>query len=219
MRGLLLSGAFLAVVLAGCGKGGVVAEGKPDAGGAGGSQPQPREVDNPELIDATAADLDGFVAKHKGLVVTVDFWSVDDKASKERVVEAVSYYDHHKTFGLRTAFVCVDPPAKREAAKAFLAKQEPMFANLFVGDMAAGLADKYGFAGKVPHQVVFARDGSRAWKTGEVNPHTLGAAPSGDKKGKAPIDPQGAAREGEDKESPASKYKALLNFELDKVVR
>lgn len=215
MRGLLLSGAFLAVLLAGCGKGGVVAEGKP---GGAGTQPVAAEVDQPELTDATAAEVDGFVAKHKGQVVTVEFWSVDDKASKERVTEFSPYFDKYKSYGLRTVFVCVDPPAKKAAAKAYLDEQKPLFTNLYVGDKAAGLGDKYGFAGKVPHQAVFDRAGKRAWKTGEVNPHKLGAAPSADG-GNAPIDPQGKARGDEDKDSPAKKFEALLNVEIDRVVK
>lgn len=79
------------------------------------------------------------------------------------------------TSGLTMIGVNVDPPEKRaEVLKHLQDVNAGMVVNFFWADQSpeakARLAERYKFTGTVPHQVLFDRQGKRAWSTGEPFP-------------------------------------------------
>ncbi|MBX9582126.1 MAG: hypothetical protein K2X87_17615 [Gemmataceae bacterium] len=188
--------AAVAALAAGCG-GGEKTPG-PGANRPGGQPTGAPKLPTGELKDGTAADLDAFLKDNKSFVVLYEFWSVGDPGAADRVAKVDKHYLENLGYGLRTAAVCVDDPGKRAEAEKLLKDKDVRAANFFLTDKAApGLAEKYGFAGQTPHQVVFARSGDRVWKTGDPLPQVTGPG-------------------GKAEASPERKFQVLVFQELDK---
>lgn len=197
MRGSMLAAVFAAVLVAGCGQDGA-APAKP---GGGSDAPKPRRPDTLTVEAADAAALDKAVAAQSKQVVLVEFWSLGDAKADERLAEAIDFQLIKGGFGLETFLVCVDGPAKKAEAAKLLEASKAVGPHYVLADPAkdrAALGDKFGYAGKTPHQVVFARDGKRAWKTGD--PITVKS---------------GKGKDGDKEAGDRDKFEAILFHELD----
>jgi len=188
MRALLFAGVFAVPLVFAAGCGGVAPA--PTAGG--GSPAAPTEV---TLTDGGIADIDKAATATPKTVVLVEFWTLATEPSSDLALNAetrggiqqargatpgkdkvawhgarkaeylgLMYKDH----GLRVIAVNVDGPAKKDEVLKHLKTHDTFHVTNFAwkGDPATA-ADRYGFTGKAPHQVVFGRNGSRVWKTGD----------------------------------------------------
>lgn len=197
MRGLLFAGAFAAplVFAAGCGRGSTPVGGQPS--GDTGFRPSTEVT----LTDGGVPEIDRAVKDTKNAVVLVEFWTMATEPSPDLALAAnsrggdgqargeakgndrVAWHGVRKGeylgmkyggYFLRVVLVNVDGPGKRDEVLKFLKDQDARnVTNIaWTGDPAAA-AERYGFTGKVPHQVVLGRNGNRAWTTGEPVPGTL----------------------------------------------
>jgi hypothetical protein len=195
MRGLLFAGVFVVplVFAVGCGRGTATTP-KP----AGLAAPPPTEV---TLTEGGVAEIDRATKDTEKAVVLVEFWTLASEPSPDLGLashtRAGAYQEKGKSLGkddvawhgvrkgeylaakyreffLRVVLVNVDGPEKRDEVLKFLKTHDARHATNFAwkGDPAPA-AERYGFTGKVPHQVLFGRNGQRVWTTGEPLATTL----------------------------------------------
>lgn len=85
-------------------------------------------------------------------------------------------YMAHKYDGyfLRVISVNVDSPDKKEEVMKHLKNLNARHVTNFTlkGDPSK-FTERYGYSGKVPHQIVFGRNGSKVWATGDPLPYTF----------------------------------------------
>jgi hypothetical protein len=153
------------------------------------------------LTEGGVADIDRAAKETEKAVVLVEFWTmatepsaalalVADTRGGDRDVrgemlgkDKVAWHGVRKAeylgmkYGghfLRVIAVNVDGPGKRDEVLKFLKDHDARHVTNFAWkDDPAAAADRYGFTGKAPHQVVFGRNGRRVWATGEPLPETF----------------------------------------------
>jgi hypothetical protein len=195
MRGLLFAGIFVASIMfaAGCGggKGGTASEQAKEEPKPSGPKPPPEVT----LAEGGVPEIDRAAGDTKKAVVLVEFWSMASEPSPNLMLAAsgrgggdgesqatvkkdkVAWHGVRKAefmawkyegYFLRVIMVNVDGAAKKDEVFKFLKERDAKHLTniLWTGDQAAA-AEKYGFTGKAPHQVVFGRNGKRVWATGE----------------------------------------------------
>lgn len=188
MRGLLFATVFAVPLgfVVGCGGA------TPPPPAANANPTEPTEV---TLTEGGVADIDKAAKATKKAVVLVEFWSLATEPSPDLALAAntrggiqqargdslskdkVAWHGIRKAeflglkyegFQLRVVSVNVDGPGKRDEVLKHLKTHEAMHVtNLALKDEPAVVAERYGFKGKAPHQVVYGRNGSRVWMTGE----------------------------------------------------
>lgn len=157
----------LAAGLAGCGDSG------PEKGAGRSGRPLPDPPPKPsapfEPVHATIGQVEAAVAAEKGKVVLVDFWAT---WCGPCVRSFPTLVEHHKSFGgdgLVVIAVSMDDPGAVPQVREFLKKQDAAFACYLLNEGASKSADQevlrdpFRFDGGIPHTVLFARNGDRAW--------------------------------------------------------
>lgn len=113
------------------------------------------------LTPGKLADLEKFVATHKGKVVVVDFWADYCVPCKKEFPNLVRLHQERAKDGLVCASVTVDEPEDREKALAFLKRQNATFFNMAFDEKYEVWQDKFGVAA-VPMVLVYGKDGKLA---------------------------------------------------------
>jgi thiol-disulfide isomerase/thioredoxin len=132
---------------------------------AGCSAPPPPEV---TVTDATHATLDAAVKAHKGEVVLVDFWATWCPPCVESFPHLVELHRKYAPRGLACVSVSLDKAHAGADVRSFLRDHGAQFENFHwktyrEKDQRAAFEDHFRFAGSIPHQVLYDRDGKIAW--------------------------------------------------------
>lgn len=179
----------------GCGKG------TTSAGVTPSNTSSPRSTTEVTLSEGTVADLDRAVKDAEKAVVLVEFWTLASEPSPELSLAAntrggdqqvrgatlgkdkVAWHGIRKAqhlahkyegYFLRVIAVNVDGPGKKDEVLKHLKSHDARHVTNFIWkDDASKVAEQYGFKGKVPHQVVYGRNGNKVWATGDPLPGTL----------------------------------------------
>lgn len=196
MRELLFAAVFVAVLLTGTGCSPSPAPVPAPPAGKPSAAAQPTEV---TLTEGGVAEIEQAALKTKKAVVLVEFWTMaseppadlalvasrsgDGKARGETLKKSeVAWHGVRKAeylgtmyhdYFLRVILVNVDGPGKRDEVLKFLKDQDARHVTNLAWKDDPAAAEKYGFTGKAPHQVVFGRDGKRVWATGDPLEATL----------------------------------------------
>jgi hypothetical protein len=191
MRGLFFAGLIvsLLVIGAGCRRTG------PSAG------PGPKTPLEVSLSEGGVGDIDTAAKQTPKSVVLVEFWSMaseppadlalalntragdkqqkaeplgKDKVAWHGVRKAEYLATMYEGNVLRVVLVNVDGPEKKDEVLKFLKDRDVRHVkNIHWNGDTAAATQQFGFTGKVPHQVVFGRNGNRVWATGEPLPGTF----------------------------------------------
>src|SRR5262245_25412483 len=120
-------------------------------------------------VKATLCGFDGVesaIAAAKGKVVLIDCWATwcgPCVASFPKLVEKHRKYGPR---GLAVISLSLDEVSDADAVTIFLRKRNATFTNLHLkldGQARAGLQQKLGYRGAIPHAVVFDKRGEQVW--------------------------------------------------------
>ena len=192
---LLLFACVSAMIMSGCGKVTTPSTTLPTTVSV------PRSTAEVTLTEGTVAELDRAVKDTEKAVVLVEFWSLATEPSpelslasntrggdqqvrgpslgKDKVawhgIRKAQYMAHkYEGYFLRVIAVNVDGPGKKDEVLKHLKGHDARHITNFVWkDDPSKVAERYGFNGKVPHQIVFGRNGSKVWATGDPLSSTL----------------------------------------------
>ncbi|HVL14991.1 MAG TPA: hypothetical protein VM529_20640 [Gemmata sp.] len=188
---LLSASVIVAVLVFGTGCGRPAASNNGGAAGSPGFKPASEVT----LTEGGVADIDRAAKDTKDAAVLVEFWSLATEPSPDLALSASNRGGNQQARGptlgsdkvawhgvrkgeymgmkygdyfYRVILVNVDGPEKRDEVLKFLKQHDARHTtNIAWKDDPAAAAERYGFAGKVPHQALFGRDGKRVWATGE----------------------------------------------------
>jgi hypothetical protein len=161
----------------------------------------PRETTEVILTEGTLTDLDQAVKDTDQAVVLVEFWTLatepsselslannsragiqqargpslgKDKVAWHGIRKAQFMAQKYEGYFLRVIAVNMDGVAKKDEVLKHLKSHDARHVtNLIWKDDAPKAAERYGFNGKVPHQIVFGRKGDKVWATGDPLATTL----------------------------------------------
>ncbi len=119
-----------------------------------------------DAITVEIVDRDGYqkvLDKHKGKVVFVDFWATWCTPCMEKFPHTVHLARAFPQDQVAVISVSLDDPESKDAALAFLRKQEARFDNL-LSEMGGGVESMEAFdiEGGVPHYKIYDREGKVA---------------------------------------------------------
>lgn len=161
----------------------------------------PRSTAEVTLTEGTVANLDTAVKEIEKEVILIEFWSLVTEPSPDLALannsrggdqqargatlgkDKVAWYGMRKAqylaqkyegYFLRVIAVNVDGLGKKDEVLKYLKGHDARHVtNFILKDNPSHFAERYGFNGKVPHQIVFGRNGNKVWATGDPLSGTL----------------------------------------------